>query len=259
MEKVRKVVTSQYPPKQTNVVWIDTSNTQPAIKLYIKGKWQVAESNELTPEQIAYIISQVDISGKADKEVTPTIIIPSVDGKPTHMTSDEIAGLKVGDVIISKTLTGDVNFYVTKISGNESGSIIYAVNVNGNRIVTMTFINTNGTWAYQDSSTLYITTTLVNTIPQSGMLPNTLYSLGELATDTTFVMSAAEDNTIANIWTWTFSTGSTAPTITWPAEITMWNGGEIPEIEANKYYEVSVMNGVGTVISADIPQTEVEP
>lgn len=103
---------------------------------------------------------------------------------------------------------------------------------------------------------------VADTIPDDGMRPNTLYNLGELTNDTTFTMAAAINNTLANVWTWTFSTGSTAPTITWPVEITMWSDGEAPEIEANKYYEVSVMNGVGTVISADIPQeeeTEVEP
>lgn len=199
--------------------------------------------------------SSADFVSSSDLSNTPKIVIPSVDGKPSHMTSDEIAGLKVGDVVVSKTLTGDVNFYVTKITGDGNGSIVYAVNVNGHRIVTMTFINTDGTWAYQDSSTLNITTTLVeNTLPQSGMLPNTVYNLGELQNNTTFRLAAATDNTIMNVWHWTFSTGMTVPAITWPSSITMWADGSAPNVVAYKYYEIKVHNGCATVISADVPQ-----
>ena len=94
-------------------------------------------------------------SGKKASDF-PTIIIPSTDGNISHMTSAEIASLKVGDIIVSQTLTGDVNFYVTKITGSTDGSRVYAVNVNEQRIVTITFVKTSGTWAYQDSTTLNI-------------------------------------------------------------------------------------------------------
>lgn len=40
---------------------------------------------------------------------------------------------------------------------------------------------------------------------------------------------------------WTFDTGNTAPTITWPSDITAWYGGSVPTIQANKHYEVSVL------------------
>ena len=294
--------------------------------------------------------SSVDFVSSSDLSNTPKIVIPSVDGKPSHMTSDEIAGLKVGDVIVSQTLTVDVNFYVTKITGDGNGSIVYAVNVNGHRIVTMTFINTDGTWAYQDSSSLDIATasstpTIIipsvdgtiqnmtndeiaslkigdivlnaswmnytvfknsgseillsyvdnksiivislkktngvwgynrywsialtninsipnkadkilvsNELPSSGMLSNKVYNLGELQNDTTFKLAAATDNTIMNVWHWTFSTGTTVPAITWPSSITMWADGSAPNVVAYKYYEIKVHNRCATVISADVPQ-----
>jgi hypothetical protein len=118
----------------------------------------------------------------------------------------------------------------------------------------------NGTWSFAKRDIINLEIPRETVMPQSGgMKSNTLYVLGELDDATTFTLYSVVDNEIANVWTWTFSTGSTVPTITWPVQITMWSNGEAPEIEANKYYEVSVMNGVGTVISADIPQTEVEP
>lgn len=110
---------------------------------------------------------------------------------------------------------------------------------------------------YYETRTTYLRTSVYTLQPQDGMIPNVLYNLGELAANTTFVLAAATDNTIANVWTWTFATGSTAPTITWPQQITAWADGEAPTIEANKRYEVSVMDGLACVVSADnIPQQQ---
>ena len=80
--------------------------------------------------------------------------------------------------------------------------------------------------------------------PAGGMLPNTLYNLGTLSGNTTFSMASASNNNIANHWYWTFTTPSTAPTITWPAAITSWYGGSAPTIAGSKKYEVSVLGGV---------------
>ena len=87
-------------------------------------------------------------------------------------------------------------------------------------------------------------------MPSEGFLPNVIYNLGTLSGNTTFSMAAATDNTIANIWCWTFTTPSTAPTITWPAAITGWSGGSIPTINASKSYEITVMNGLATIIES---------
>ena len=45
-----------------------------------------------------------------------------------------------------------------------------------------------------------------------------------------------------------FTTGSTAPTVSFPASITKWIGGA-PTIAANKRYEVSILDGTGVVSS----------
>lgn len=85
---------------------------------------------------------------------------------------------------------------------------------------------------------------IASTQPQGGFLPNVFYNLGELTGSVTFTLATPSDNTIVNHYYWTFETGSTAPTITWPNGIT-WFGGSAPEISANKYYEISVLNGIG--------------
>lgn len=81
--------------------------------------------------------------------------------------------------------------------------------------------------------------------PAGGFLPNVFYNLGELTGSVTFALATPDDATIVNHYYWTFETGSTAPTITWPNGIT-WLGGSAPEIGASKHYEISVLNGIGT-------------
>ena len=83
--------------------------------------------------------------------------------------------------------------------------------------------------------------------PQNGFLPNVFYNLGTLTGSVTFALATPADATIVNHYYWTFETGSTAPTITWPAGVT-WLGGSAPEISADKHYEISVLNGYGTFL-----------
>jgi len=82
-------------------------------------------------------------------------------------------------------------------------------------------------------------------IPSGGLLPNIYYTLGTLSGSVSIALAAATDSDILNHYFFTFDTGSTAPTITWPAAITSWAGGSAPEISASKHYEVSVIDGVG--------------
>lgn len=85
---------------------------------------------------------------------------------------------------------------------------------------------------------------IVTSQPSGGFAPNILYNLGELTGAVTFAL-AAEVSGIVNHYYWTFDTGATEPTITWPAGITSWVGGSAPTIGASKHYEISVLGGVG--------------
>lgn len=91
-------------------------------------------------------------------------------------------------------------------------------------------------------------TLVVSSIPSGGISSNTLYTLGILSGTITISLAAPTDSTISNHYFFTFETGATAPTITWDATITSWMGGSAPTINANKHYEVSVLNGVGVAM-----------
>ena len=91
--------------------------------------------------------------------------------------------------------------------------------------------------------------TLYGYIPASGFVPNIVYNVnnGQTITGTqTLNLASPTDSTIVNHYYFMFNTGSTVPTINWPSAITSWKGGSAPTINANKHYEISVLNGVAT-------------
>lgn len=53
----------------------------------------------------------------------------------------------------------------------------------------------------------------------------------------TLTLTAAKDTTIVNEWQGTFDTGSTAPTVTWPADV-IW--ADTPTVTANTHYEFNI-------------------
>ena len=96
---------------------------------------------------------------------------------------------------------------------------------------------------------------VVSSEPAGGMLPNICYEYGTLSSDTTFALDSTNiDSNIANIYYWIFSTSSTAPTITFPNDITAWVGNCLsngaPVIAASKRYEISVKDGVAFIIES---------
>lgn len=109
---------------------------------------------------------------------------------------------------------------------------------------------TSGDIADWDGKADHIPVVDASTIPAS-MDADKVYQYGTLSGDTTFpALNAPTDLTVAHVYCWTFTTPATAPTITWPSAITSWAGGSAPTINASKSYEVSVMDGVATIIEA---------
>lgn len=92
--------------------------------------------------------------------------------------------------------------------------------------------------------------TVVTTQPAGGFVPNVFYRLGTLTGSVTFTLASPSDSAIVNHYYWTFETGSTAPTITWPSG-TSWVGGSAPEISAGNSYEISVLNGIAAYLEVE--------
>lgn len=83
-----------------------------------------------------------------------------------------------------------------------------------------------------DTLTIRDTVRLPAPKPQTVTIRDTLKLL---TTDTVFV--AVTDSTVESVLK--FSTGETAPTVTWPPDL-MWAGGEPVSVDANTVYEFSI-------------------
>lgn len=180
-------------------------------------------------------------TGFAKIEDTPQFIIVS---DITSLTISQIASLRVGDEVIVKTNNGDYCFSVSYADNVKIRLVHYDWRYN--TILVVKYSKVNG---YTATSIIDLSVKVNDYQPVGGMLPNKLYDLGELSQDTIFQMAAASDNTIENKWHWIFSIGANVPNITWPNEITIWNGGSAPTIAANKHYEVVVIGGFAVCFS----------
>lgn len=87
-----------------------------------------------------------------------------------------------------------------------------------------------------------------NSQPVGGFVPDVVYVLGELSGSVTFALASAVSGNV-NHYFWTFETGASAPTVTWPAGIT-WADGSAPTPGASKHCEVSILGGVGVYMEA---------
>lgn len=146
----------------------------------------------------------------------------------------------------SEALSGTINLH--KISKTGTYSDLIGTPVISSNIATDKADNTKiaGTKATYDE----IHPAVVTSQPAGGFLPNVLYDLGTITGTVVFTMASPNDSTITNHYYWTFETSSTVPTITWPAGITSWGGGNAPIISASKHYEISVLDGVGCYMEA---------
>lgn len=96
-----------------------------------------------------------------------------------------------------------------------------------------------------------------SSIPAGGLQPGILYNLSVLTGSVTIDLATPADANVANEYAFTFATGSTAPSITWPSGLLGWAGNcidsnGVPEVKASKFYEVSILNGVGAIMEVEI-------
>ena len=75
--------------------------------------------------------------------------------------------------------------------------------------------------------------------------PNTMHVWGEVASLT--ITLAPNYGTRAYEYIFKFDSGDTATALSLPSDL-KWNGGEAPAIEANKTYQISILNGLAVCV-----------
>lgn len=178
--------------------------------------------------------------------------VPTVNSGATGIEWQTPSGGSATDVQVNGTsvTVGGVANIVTETAYNASTNKIATVADLPSVPAISTDIQTDKTSTTKTASpsAVYneVHPTTGSSQPVGGMLPNTLYKLGTLSGSVSITLASASDNTICNHYYFTFTADSTAPTITWDAAITSWNGGSAPTITASKHYEISVLDGVAT-------------
>ena len=160
-------------------------------------------------------------AGLADKQ--DTLIsgtnIKTINGEPI---------LGQGDITIeSEDGTG-----IDDVSSAQDGTIVITLS-NGDKVIVD--MNHNHPQYYSKMAE--------SAQPSGGFLPDVAYNLGEISGAVTFALAAAVNGQL-NHYFWMFSTGGTAPTVTWPSTGITWAAGAAPTVAANKKYEISILGGV---------------
>lgn len=80
--------------------------------------------------------------------------------------------------------------------------------------------------------------------PDAGFVAGIFYSLGSISGSHSWALQASTDDYAEYMIS--FTAGSPAPTISWPAGIS-WMGGSAPEIKANKKYQLSILDNLAVI------------
>ena len=87
------------------------------------------------------------------------------------------------------------------------------------------------------------------------------YGFGTISSNLTITLNgyeAASSSNELHFWRLDFGIGSTVPDITWPQQITLWEGGSEPSLKANTNYTVTIFNnGWATCMSDDEQSVDV--
>lgn len=208
-----------------------------------------------------------DMSPYAEKDGTPQILTVT---NIKDLTSKQIDALKAGDIVVQRDTEniGDkvnpiyversTEYHVTlkKEDGDKEHGYCELVNIHENEITEVFYTkDADGEgWHFDCLWIKYINTPIVYKPSNNSYLdvaPDTMTVFNNSLSGTkTFSLDSAPDDGCAHIWHWRFSTGSTVPTIIWPGEIVKWAIGTPSVIEPNKIYEVSVSEGLATVIES---------
>lgn len=222
------------------------------------------------------------VDGATQKALTISSWVPSQASGDFGTKAQTATALGITEAEVDALYAGDYQYFVLSVGGSITEVYQKTVNAGAQGIgydlcslgglgvfSTLMFILSNSTYSYSTMQVLvtgYVSKngeTLVTgggiynevhpaietTKPSGGFLPNVVYDLGTLAGDTTFALASPTDNTIANPYHWTFDTGSTAPTVSMPANLTWAGDGTPPTIEANYHYEIFVRNGYASYLA----------
>ena len=179
----------------------------------------------------------------------------------TPITSDMITDLTAKTFKVSEyclITEGNDTIYVGDFGSTELNFVEPGVYIGGYSFGGWMYSATGIYWQTEGEPVKvparFINPSVLSTNPVTGFLPNEVYDLGELTGNVTFALAVPTDLTIPNPYHWTFETGSTPPTVSWPSNI-IWTDdiAPAPTLAADKHYEITVRNGYATLLVFSLP------
>ena len=262
----------------------DTKTTSPkAVKTFVEGKGYgtyTKPANGIPASDLeAGVIPSVPVTdvtvGGTSVVSNGTAAVPAIPDAveanptvPSGTTPTALQNVKVGNSYYSVSTAAALNDLTDVNAGSPSDGDV------------LTYDNATGKWVADAPSGGEISTDVVadkadntksagtkavydfvkpasqSSQPAGGLEPGILYNLSTLTGSVTIDLATPSDANVANEYAFTFATSTTAPTITWPASVTAWGGNCItnyaPDIKANMFYEVSILNGIGVIMEVEV-------
>ena len=234
-----------------------TDSGSPSQKVYNIPTSQITDPQEgditIVPASWDTISPSSTVSGDSitfdTTSYTGRIKVATTQGSVSgsYVNADD-QSVNVGSISENVFPAGTKSITLTATGGVDASAVTISEEVPS---YAMEYIN--GSWVDRIDANQFITN-VISTNPVGGFLPNEVYDLGELTGNVTFALAAPTDFTKPNPYHWTFETGSTPPTVSWPSNI-IWTDGiaPAPTLAANKHYEITVRNGYATLLVFSLP------
>ena len=179
----------------------------------------------------------------ADKSLK-SLTFPGLSDRYTTNDVSSVAG-KTGAVTLTKSDVGLGNVDNVQQYSSSNPPPYPVTSVNGSTgAVTLSIPSTAADVGAAPAVT-EVTVSTAGAVTQA-LDPGKLYHFTGALSSLTLTFNAAGTGVIAQ-YHFDFDSGSTAPTVTLPATVTMQGGTFTPE--ANKHYEVDILNGYGVSLA----------
>jgi hypothetical protein len=212
--------TSAYGVTKLNSSTSSTSTTEAATASAVKAAYDLANSYKGT-------VTGVKINGTTKSPTSGIVDLGTVITAHQDISGKQdklVSGTNI-KTINGTSILGSGNITISGGSGSGSGNGAYSEVNHGTSDTTF------------------------------ALTPNTFHVWDEVASLT--LDFGSETSGVANEFLFQFTSGATATSLTLPDDI-KWTGGEIPAIEANKIYQISILKGLGSVLEWDNAPTLIE-
>lgn len=225
----------------------------PAASTSAYGVTKLSSATNSTSTSLAATASAVKAAYDLANSYKGTVTGVKINGTTKNPSSGVV---DLGTVITSHQ---DISGKQDKLVSGTNIKTINGTSILGSGNITISGSggSLSGSGAYPEvDGSIYSSATIENWCIVDELMPNTFYVFPEcLGLDITAFGAGVIG--VANEYLFQFTSGSERTTLVLPDDI-KWANGEAPVIEANKIYQISILKGLGSVMSWDNAPTLID-